>query len=38
VQGSLAPFAKIGTTTNPTYLDTLSGSGAFEYEVTAVMN
>jgi hypothetical protein len=38
VQGSLAPFGKIGTTTNPTYLDTLSGSGAFEYEVTAVMN
>jgi hypothetical protein len=38
VQGSLAPFAKIGTTTNPTYLDTLSGNGAFEYEVTAVMN
>jgi hypothetical protein len=37
-RGSLAPFAKIGTTTNPTYLDTLSGSGAFEYEVTAVMN
>jgi hypothetical protein len=38
VQGSLAPFGKIGTTTNPTYLDTISGSGAFEYEVTAVMN
>jgi N-acetylneuraminic acid mutarotase len=38
VQGSLAPFTKIATTTNPTYLDTLSGSGAFEYEVTAVMN
>jgi hypothetical protein len=38
VQGSLAPFAKIGTTTNPTYLDTFTGSGAFEYEVTAVMN
>jgi hypothetical protein len=26
VQGSLAPFAKIGTTTNPTYLDSLSGA------------
>jgi N-acetylneuraminic acid mutarotase len=37
-QGSLAPFAKIGTTTDPTYLDVSSGSGAFEYEVTAVMN
>jgi N-acetylneuraminic acid mutarotase len=38
LRGSLAPFAKIGTTTNPTYLDTSSGSGAFEYEVTALMN
>jgi hypothetical protein len=38
VQGSLAPFAKIGTTTSLTYLDTLTGSGAFEYEITAVMN
>jgi N-acetylneuraminic acid mutarotase len=38
VQGSLAPFAKVGTTTNPTYLDASSGNGAFEYEVTAVMN
>ena len=38
VQGSLAPFAKIGVTTDPTYVDALSGSGAFEYEVTAVMN
>jgi N-acetylneuraminic acid mutarotase len=38
LRGSLAPFAKIGTTTNPTYLDAASGSGAVEYEVTAVMN
>ena len=38
VRGSFAPFAMIGVTTSPTYLDAASGSGAFEYEVTAVMN
>jgi hypothetical protein len=37
-QGSLAAFTKIGTTTVATYLDATSASGAFEYEVTAVMN
>jgi hypothetical protein len=36
--GSLAPFAKIGVTTSATYLDATSGSGAVEYEITAVMN
>ena len=36
--GSLAPFTKIGQTTDPTFVDTTSGSGAFEYEITAVMN
>jgi hypothetical protein len=38
VAGSLAAFTKIGTTSLTSYLDSASGSGAFEYEVTAVMN
>ena len=37
-QGSLAPFVKIGITTDPTYLDAAAAIGAYEYEVTAVMN
>jgi hypothetical protein len=37
VQGSLAKFAKLGTTTDASYLDAGAG-GAYEYEVTAVMN
>jgi hypothetical protein len=37
-QGSLTPFTVLGVTTNVTFLDTALGSGAFEYEVTAVMN
>jgi hypothetical protein len=36
VRGSMAPFTKVASTADPTYLDT--GAGAFEYEVTAVMN
>jgi len=35
--GSLSPFAKIGEVTSPTFLDTATGSDAFEYEITAVM-
>jgi hypothetical protein len=38
VRGSLAKFTKIGITIDPGFLDAGSGSGAFEYEVTAVMN
>jgi hypothetical protein len=37
-QGSLVPFTKIGTTTGAFFVDTLAGSGAFHYEITAVMN
>jgi Regulator of Chromosome Condensation (RCC1) repeat protein/slime mold repeat-containing protein len=36
VQGSLSPFTRIGESTVPTFLDTTSGSDAFEYEITAV--
>jgi hypothetical protein len=38
VQGSLVPFTKLGATTDVFFVDTVSGSGAFQYEVTAVMN
>jgi hypothetical protein len=37
-QGSRAAFEQIGATADPTFLDTGSGSGAYQYEVTAVMN
>jgi hypothetical protein len=37
-QGSLAAFTKIATTTEATFVDALSAGGAFQYEVTAVMN
>ena len=37
-QGSLTPFLKLSTTADLTFLDTLAVSGAYEYEVTAVMN
>jgi hypothetical protein len=29
---------KIGITTDPTFLDTAAGIGAYQYEITAVMN
>jgi hypothetical protein len=38
VQGSLVPFTKLGTTTDEFFVDAVAGSGAFQYEVTAVMN
>jgi hypothetical protein len=38
LQGSFSPFAKLGDTTEPTFLDTTCGGGAFEYEITSVMN
>jgi hypothetical protein len=38
VLGSRAPFTRMATTTNPSYLDSAAASGAFEYEVTSVMN
>jgi len=37
-QGSLATFTKVSVTTETTFLDPTSGSGDFQYEVTAVMN
>jgi N-acetylneuraminic acid mutarotase len=37
-QSGPAPFVQIGETADPTYLDTNSGTGAYQYEVTAVMN
>jgi hypothetical protein len=36
-QGSLAPFVQIGVVTEPTFLDE-AAIGAYQYEVTAVMN
>ena len=36
-QGSLSPFVKIGVVTEPTFLDA-AAIGAYQYEVTAVMN
>ena len=36
--GSLTPFVLFGHNVNPTFLDMTSGSGAFDYEITAVMN
>ena len=36
VRGSMAAFTRIATTVDTTYLD--GAAGAFEYEVTAVMN
>ena len=38
VRGSSAPFTKLASTSAVSYLDATSGDGAFEYEVTAVMN
>ena len=37
-QSSPAAFTKIAVTTDPTYLDTTAANGAYQYEVTAVMN
>jgi len=37
-QGSVLPFRKIGEATEPTFIDLIAGSGAFQYEVTAVMD
>jgi len=37
-QGSILPFRKIGETTEPTFVDLIAGTGAFSYEVTAVMH
>jgi hypothetical protein len=34
--GSLAPFVQIGSTNDTTYLDLTSGTGSWEYDVTAV--
>jgi hypothetical protein len=31
-------FARIGETTSPSFLDTTSGIGDWEYEITALMN
>jgi hypothetical protein len=35
--GSLSPFVKIGEVIDPTYLDTQSGSGSWDYEITVVI-
>jgi len=37
-QGSMTPFEKLGSPVDPTFLDTATESGAFEYEVTAVID
>jgi hypothetical protein len=37
-QGSLTAFTKIATTTDATFVDSLAAGGAYQYEVTAVMN
>jgi hypothetical protein len=35
---ALGPFTKLGATTDEFFVDAVAGSGAFQYEVTAVMN
>jgi uncharacterized repeat protein (TIGR01451 family) len=34
--GTVLPFAQMGVTTSTTYLDTIAGSGAWQYNVTSV--
>jgi hypothetical protein len=36
--GSTVPFALAGNTTQATFLDTNTGNGSWEYNVTEVMN
>jgi hypothetical protein len=33
----MSSFVRIGDVTDPTYLDTESGNGSWEYEITFVM-